>query len=134
MNKYIISVFVGLALGILATILIVMPSLTFQDYAERALNQSGLVLVSGTVSDSFGNHLGGANTLYFDSVNQSIGMSAPLTNNYYSVLLVAGLSYYVFLNYNPPIANCSNVPLGDTIGEFHVPLGITTFTKNFALF
>jgi hypothetical protein len=117
----IIGLVVGLVLGILVSILWIFPSSI----------PAGQVLVSGTVSNIWGS-LSGNDILYFDSVDQTIEMSAPVTNGHYSIVLVAGLSYYVFLDNNPPIENRS------TYTPFRwmldVPLGVTTFTQNFVMF
>jgi hypothetical protein len=121
----VIGLVIGLVLGIFVSILWILPS---SIPAEQ-------VLVSGTVSNIWGS-LSGNDILYFDSVNQNatqtIQMSSPVTNGHYSIVLIAGLSYYAFLDNNPPIANRSTFMPFRWI--FDVPLGVTTFTQNFCLF
>ena len=115
----IIGLVIGLALGIFVSIEINLPS-----SLHTGVGVNNQVQVSGTVKDYYGTLIENG-TLYFDSVNKTIETSAPFTNGYYSVLLVAGQSYVVFDRYN----NIQSNPVGD-FNDFYIPLGVTAFTEN----
>jgi len=85
---------------------------------QNLLNMSGAgvsnqVQVSGNVS------ITQTGTIQFTSLDTTVESSAPITNGKYSILLVGGQSYHVY------------VLRPYTIYSLYVPLGVTTFTGNF---
>ncbi len=88
---------------------------------QSLLNMSGAgvsnqVQVSGTVS------ITQTGTIQFTNLVGTIESSVPITNGKYSILLVGGQSYHVYVSI--PGAYGSSYTL-------YVPLGVTTFTANF---
>lgn len=118
MNKRLIigtavGIVIGLALGIFVSIIFNLPS-SFHTGAGIG-NQ---VQVSGKVSETQNG------TIKFVSLNRTIVTNVPITSGKYSVLLVGGTSYdvYVYL---------SSTDYYDYDFSLYVPLGVTTFTANF---
>jgi hypothetical protein len=72
------------------------------------------VQVSGTVS------ITQTGTIEFRNLNGTIDSSVPITSGEYSVLVVGGQSYNVYVHYGYGYSY-----------SLYVPLGVTTFTANF---
>ncbi|HML02104.1 MAG TPA: hypothetical protein VK487_01890 [Candidatus Bathyarchaeia archaeon] len=118
----------GFVLSVRSGLVLLVPP------GQVLLVPSGQVLVSGTEGSCVMGPSPGTDTIYFDSVNQTIGAdrTALAINGHYSVFLVAGLSYYAFVDQNPPIANRSALVYWQPYSwKLDVPLGVTIFTGNF---
>jgi hypothetical protein len=115
----VIGLVIGLALGIFVSVLFNLPSLF-----HTGVGVNTLVQVSGTVQFMK------SGTLYFQNANQTIQTTATVTSGQYSVLLIGGQPYNVYVN-NPTIfeEEYGYAPLRD-YNSFYAPLGVTTFTEN----
>jgi len=104
---------VGLALGIFVSVVFNLPS-SF----HNGVGVNNQVQVSGTVSQTQNG------TIKFISLNGSINTSVPIIKGGYSVLLIGGQSYNVFVYSFGAYSYSHSYSL-------YVPLGVTTFTANF---
>lgn len=85
-----------------------------------AAGTNSQVQVSGTV---YGKQTG---TIYFRTSNESVRTSSPITDGKYSVLLVGGQSYDIYIDHY----SCNSV-IEDPDFVLYVPLGVTVFSANF---
>lgn len=106
---FVVGLVIGLAIGIFSSP-ILLPTQT-----GTGINNQ--VQVSGTVS------ILQTGSVRFYNLGNTIQSSAPIINGKYSVLLVGGQSYHVYVDN-------SN---GGTVGSYslYVPSGVATFTANF---
>jgi hypothetical protein len=119
MNKKIIAgasigLIVGLVLGILISVFFNLPSVI----SPTGVGISNQVQVSGTVWDTQ------TGTIYFRNLNRTIETSAPIIDGKYSVLLIGGQSYEVYVNYYSSYSS-------DLDYTVYVPSGVTTFAADF---
>lgn len=120
-NTGIVALVIGLVIG-LALGIFISPILLPKQTGTGINNQ---VQVSGSISENQ------PSEIYFSSlglVNGSrIQTSSLITNGQYSVVLVGGQSYTVYVYYQP-VGN--TYPTSKTY-SIYVPSGVTTFTANF---
>jgi hypothetical protein len=107
----VIGLVVGLVLGVFISVVFNLPS-SF----HKGAGTNNQVQVSGSVQVTQ------SGTIGFDNLNRTIETSGIISNGEYSVLLVGGQSYDVYV-YIP----------NDSYRTYslYVPLGVTTFTANF---
>ncbi len=110
----VIGLVVGLAVGAYVLYPLVTPN--------PAAGKNNQVQVSGTVNARNGT------LLSFGNLNQTIETTANVTNGRYSVLLVGGQSYNVYLGGFPPPVDWQD----PDYTPFYVPLGVSAFTENLA--
>jgi hypothetical protein len=114
------SLVIGLVLGIAISVVFNLPSM---------INPSGAgignqVQVSGTVRDTQ------TGTIYFLQLakfyeDDMIHSSSQIVNGRYSVVLVGGQSYDIFVNWYPDYSD------EEPDYTLYVPEGVTTFTADF---
>jgi hypothetical protein len=107
-----IGLVVGLALGIFISVILNLPNAIL----PTGTGTNNQVQVSGTVQKTQ------TGTIYFRNLNRTIETSAPIIDGKYSVLLVGGQSYDVYVNYYS--YSTPNYLL-------YVPSGVATFTADF---
>jgi hypothetical protein len=118
----VIGLVVGLALGIFISAIFNLPNVILPTQSGAGNNNQ--VQVSGTVQKTQ------TGTIYFLQLasfydNDSIKTSSPIKDGKYSVLLVGGQSYDIFIDRYPRYS--SETP----DYTLYVPSGATTFTANF---
>jgi hypothetical protein len=114
-SVWIVALVIGLVIGLVLGIF-VSAFFNLSSPVRTGAGVNNQVQVSGTVSVTQ------TGTIEFNSLNGTIRTSASITNVGYSVLLVGGQSYTVYVY-------SSNGPNG--YYSLYVPLGVTTFIANF---
>ena len=120
----VIGLVIGLALGIFISVILNLPNVILP--TQSGVGMSNQVQVSGTVQVTQ------TGTIYFlqtpwDSFieNETIRTSSPIVDGKYSVLLVGGKSYDIFIDDYPSYWD------EDPDYVLYVPAGVTTFTADF---
>ena len=115
-----IGLVIGLVLGILISVVFNLPSAG----NTTGAGTSNQVQVSGTLQNPQ------TGTIYFLQLakfydDDAIKTSSQIVNGGYSVMLVGGQSYDIFINRYPDYSD------EDPDYTLYVPEGVTTFTANF---